>query len=334
MIKKPLMLKYRPKNWAELVGQPAIVSILSRQVATKSWKNAYLFCGPAGCGKTTAARIFANEINNGEGSPIEIDAASNNGVDNIRALITDAQQSAIDCEYKIYIIDEVHMLTTAAWNAALKLIEEPPLNTVFIFCTTNPEKIPDTILSRVQRFDFLRVPQKVMADRLEYIMNEEEHKEYERVAIERISSMADGHLRDAIQLLEKCLDASDKLTLDVVETALGLVKIEMIISIVEGMIIGDMQKCLDTLDKLKINNSDMLRVFDSILSTAIDYAIYTKIENDSYVGIPKEYLIKIPKDAEKASLLVQRLMKFRPYASPNNAEVLLKTVIIEMCGGK
>ena len=130
-------------------------------MATKLWHNAYLFCGPAGCGKTTAARIFANEINNGEGSPIEIDAASNNGVDNIRALITDAQQSAIDCEYKIYIIDEVHMLTTAAWNAALKLIEEPPLNTVFIFCTTNPEKIPDTYYLRVQRFDFFASIQKV-----------------------------------------------------------------------------------------------------------------------------------------------------------------------------
>ena len=135
----------------------------------RDFKNALLFCGSSGCGKTTCARIFANEINQGFGEPIEIDAASNNGVENIRMITKAANERALDGEYKIYIIDETHALTSQSWQAFLKCLEEPPKYTIFIFCTTDPQKIPETILNRVMRFNFTRIPIEQIKDRLKYI---------------------------------------------------------------------------------------------------------------------------------------------------------------------
>ena len=130
---KSFGVKYRPSTWEEVVGQESVLKILKQQINTKSFKNAYIFSGASGSGKTTCARIFANEINEHLGSPIEIDAASNNGVDNVRYISENAKERALDAEYKIYIIDEAHVLTNQAWNAFLKVIEEPPKYTIFIF---------------------------------------------------------------------------------------------------------------------------------------------------------------------------------------------------------
>ena len=149
-----LAVKYRPKTFEDVVSQNAIIRILRKQIELKQFKNCYLFCGASGCGKTTVARIFANAINQGNGNPIEIDAASNNGVDNVRQLIKTASERSLDSEYKIIIIDECHALTTQAWQAFLKCIEEPPMYTIFIFCTTDPQKIPTTIINRTMRFNF------------------------------------------------------------------------------------------------------------------------------------------------------------------------------------
>lgn len=168
-----LAVKWRPKDWEDLTEQEYIKIILQNQITTQTIKNAYLFCGPAGCGKTTSARIFANKINDNKGLPIEIDAASNNGVEQVRTIIEDAKFKPLDSNYKIYIMDECHMLSTGAWNAMLKLLEEPPKTTIFILCTTDPQKIPATILSRVQRFDFCKISQQGIIDRLEYILNQE-----------------------------------------------------------------------------------------------------------------------------------------------------------------
>lgn len=328
-----LSLKFRPHSWQEVVGQQAIISILQRQVATKNWKNTYLFAGPHGCGKTTVARILANEINNGEGQPIEIDGASNNGVDNIRNLIIDAQQCSIDCPYKVYIIDEAHQLTRAAWDASLKLIEEPPLSSVFIFCTTNIDKIPNTILSRVQTFQFRRVDKQTIFDRLQFIMNEEfKDKNYEIEALERIAILADGHVRDAIKLLDKCLDASDSLDLDSIETILGLVKINSMVNLVNAVMNKDLGKCLEELENIKSYTSDLDKVFDSFIEFSLNIALYSVLKDINKVpNMFKNVIDRIIINKDLINLLVNRLMTYRKYLNNVNAEAFFKTIFLEMC---
>lgn len=168
-----LAVKYRPKTFDDVVEQSATKVILQQQLDSGEIKNAYLFCGGAGTGKTTCARIMANEINKGFGNPIELDAASNNSVDDVREIIQQAKTSSLDSEYKIFIIDECHSLSNQAWQAFLKLLEEPPAKSVFIFCTTEKNKIPKTILSRVQQFDFQRISTNAIAGRLTEVLKQE-----------------------------------------------------------------------------------------------------------------------------------------------------------------
>ena len=144
-----LAVKWRPKTFEEMVEQKSVVQILQKEIETNQIKNCYLFCGQSGAGKTSQARLFAKRINNNVGEPIEIDAASNNSVENVRNIVKAAQERSIDSKYKVYIIDEAHALSNQAWQAFLKCIEEPPEFTVFIFCTTDPQKINATILNRV-----------------------------------------------------------------------------------------------------------------------------------------------------------------------------------------
>ena len=220
MAVKTLAVKYRPTSWDEVSEQSSTKIILQQQLKSGEVKNAYLFCGPAGCGKTTCARIFANDINKGEGNPIELDAASNNGVDDVRNIIQQAKTKSINSEYKIFIIDECHALSNSAWQAMLKIIEEPPAKSIFIFCTTDPQKIPKTILSRVQRYDFQRLSQQGIVDRLKYICKAEECV-YDNESLEFIAKLADGGCRDSITYLDKCLAYHPKLTLKHVTEALG-----------------------------------------------------------------------------------------------------------------
>ena len=324
-----LSTKYRPISFAEVIGQRPIISILSRQVATKTWKHVYLFDGCHGCGKTTVARILANEINHGEGEPIEIDAASNNGVDNIRSLIIDAQQSSIDCDYKIYIIDECHQLTKAAWDAALKLIEEPPFGAIFIFCTTNPQKVPKTIMSRVQRFTFKKVSKDEIAGRLAYILNEDfPNIKYETTALNRIAALSDGHVRDAIQHLDKCLSYSVDITLDLVESTLGLASYECIVQAVNAIIDMDVEAFIKVLQLFDASGVSILEVYDDIINYTIDMAIYSKTGNLSCTNISPDVKGTINKN-DKFSKLVTRLLEYRKFADQNNASALLKTICIE-----
>ena len=274
---------------------------------------------------------MANAINNNEGEPIEIDAASNNGVDNIRQLIVDAQQTAIDSEYKVYIIDETHMLTTAAWNAALKLIEEPPSNTIFIFCTTNPEKIPNTILSRVQRFDFKRISTKEIVDRLEFICNEELITTFEKDALLKIANKANGFMREAISLLDKCVGYSTSITLENVEQALGMVKDETLFELTKSVIDKDTNKALDILSKLKANESTLINIVDDFLKFLIDAAKLQKTHMIYYGGISERYKEYFENSKEDIMTLVDRVMKYREFSQTMDADTMLNIIVLELC---
>ena len=236
-----LATKYRPKKFENIVCQDNVKIVLQNQIDTNEFKQAYLFCGSAGTGKTTSARIFANEINKGEGRIIEIDGASNNGVDNIRNLIDNCKMKSLDGTYKVFIIDEVHMLSIGAFNALLKILEEPPKGTIFILCTTDPQKIPATILSRVQRFDFKRIPTQRIMNRLTYIIEKEnqtrtEQIEYTDEALQYIAQLAEGGMRDAITKLDTVLGFTQNITSEAFIKCLGLTSTQFILEILDNII--------------------------------------------------------------------------------------------------
>ena len=263
MATKTLAIKYRPRTWDDVTEQSSTKIILQQQLESGEVKNAYLFCGPAGCGKTTCARIFASDINKGEGNPIELDAASNNGVDDVRMIIQQAKTKSLDSEYKIFIIDECHALSNSAWQAMLKIIEEPPAKSIFIFCTTDPQKIPKTILSRVQRYDFQRISLSGIVHRLKHILHDENiyvtAKELETVesSVEYIAKIADGGMRDAITLLDKCLAYSKILTLENVVKALGTTDYDTMFKLTDYLIDSKVKLALALIEDIYNGGKDL-----------------------------------------------------------------------------
>lgn len=265
-----LATKYRPKKFNDIVCQDNVKIVLQNQIDTNEFKQAYLFCGSAGTGKTTSARIFANEINKGEGRIVEIDGASNNGVDNIRNLIDNCKMKSLDGTYKVFIIDEVHMLSIGAFNALLKILEEPPKGTIFILCTTDPQKIPATILSRVQRFDFKRIPTQRIMNRLIYIIEKEnqtrtEQIEYTDEALQYIAQLAEGGMRDAITKLDTVLGFTQNITSEAVIKCLGLTSTQFILEIIDNIIAKEPKNILGAIDTIFLEGKDLkLFIKDSI----------------------------------------------------------------------
>ena len=233
-----LAVKYRPQEFIDVCGQSSIIHIFQKQLELRQFKNTYLLSGPSGCGKTTIARIFARKINNNIGNPIEIDAASNNGVDNVKNIIKSASERALDGEYKIYIIDEAHMITIQGWNAFLKCLEEPPAKTIFIFCTTDPQKIPKTILNRMQRFAITKINNQQIIDRLTFICEQEGYINYNE-ATKYIADISDGGMRDAISNLEKCASYNPDLCMDNVLNCLGDNSYSTFFSLINNIIDGN-----------------------------------------------------------------------------------------------
>lgn len=288
-----LAIKYRPKTFDDVVEQGATKIILQQQLSSGDIKNAYLFCGGAGTGKTTCARIFANEINNHEGLPIELDAASNNSVDNVREIISQAKTASIDSEYKVFIMDEVHALSNNAWQAMLKLLEEPPMRTVFIMCTTDPQKIPKTILSRVQRFDFQRISQQGIVDRLAVILSEEnlgsdtqdEHTVIME-AINHIAKIASGGMRDAITMLDKCLAYSNELTLENVLKALGIADYDLITQFVNSYCSSDYVSGIDIINKVYMQGIDLKQFMKSVTDFVLEIYKYNLQVDFNKLNLP------------------------------------------------
>lgn len=287
-----LAVKYRPKTFSDVVEQSATITILEQQLASGNIKNAYLFCGGAGTGKTTCARIFANEINKGVGYPIELDAASNNSVDDVRDIIQQAKTSALDSEYKVFIMDEVHALSNQAWQAMLKILEEPPVKSIFIMCTTDPQKIPKTILSRVQRFDFQRISTKAIEDRLACVVSEEnvggdtaEECAIKEEALNYIAKQAQGGMRDALTTLDKCLAYSSELTLDNVIKALGIANYTVMANLLNQYDNGSIDDMIQTINDVYMSGYDLKQFIKSFTNFVLDLNKY-KLGQNAYIECP------------------------------------------------
>ena len=289
---KALYRSYRPQTFDEVAGQEHIVTTLKNAIKENRIAHAYLFAGPRGTGKTTIAKIFAKAINcTGENPPcnecsnckeitlgdhpdvIEIDAASNNGVNEVRDLIDKVKYAPINAKYKVYIIDEVHMMTPEAFNALLKTLEEPPAHIVFILATTEPHKILPTIISRCQRFDFQRVDENDIITRLKYVL-EEEKVDYEEEALAIISKLADGGMRDALSILEQCLAYDRHLTVENINKVYGLLSNDEKIRLIKLLLTKDMKGVLKTLDHMLSTSIDLKKLTQDLIDVLKDVIIF------------------------------------------------------------
>ena len=283
---RALYRKWRPQRFEDVVGQRAIVTALKNQITANRVGHAYLFTGVRGTGKTTCAKIFAKAVNclhpvNGDpcgeceickgidnGSildVVEMDAASNNGVDDIRDLRDETAYTPSACKYKVYIIDEVHMLSTAAFNALLKTLEEPPAHVIFILATTEIQKVPATILSRCQRYDFTRIGPEDIARRVEYIAGEEK-LELSPDGAELIARLADGALRDALSILDTCAGATAKIDADVVRRMAGVTDRSYLFRISDALEAQDGATALAQLAQLRQQSVDVKRLTEELIA--------------------------------------------------------------------
>ena len=283
---RALYRKWRPQRFEDVVGQRAIVTALKNQITAGRVGHAYLFTGVRGTGKTTCAKIFAKAVNclhpvNGDpcgeceickgidnGSlldVVEMDAASNNGVDDIRDLRDETAYTPSACQYKVYIIDEVHMLSTAAFNALLKTLEEPPAHVIFILATTEIQKVPATILSRCQRYDFTRIGPEDIARRVEYIAGEEK-LELTSDGAELIARLADGALRDALSILDTCAGVTSKIDADVVRRMAGVTDRSYLFHISDALEAQDAAAALAQLAQLRQQSVDVKRLTEELIA--------------------------------------------------------------------
>ncbi|WP_125583306.1 DNA polymerase III subunit gamma/tau [Levilactobacillus cerevisiae] len=286
---------WRPQRFEDMIGQEVITRTLKNAITTNQISHAYLFAGPRGTGKTSAAKIFAKAINchhQKDGEPcnecdtcraitdgtlndvIEIDAASNNGVEEIRDIRDKVKYAPTVADYKVYIIDEVHMLSTGAFNALLKTLEEPPANVIFILATTEPHKIPATIISRTQRFDFKRIAANDSYDRMIYILDQKKVT-YDEQAIKVIAKAAEGGMRDALSILDQALSFGDnEITLDNALLVTGSVTHELLATYMQQVLSGDTKAGLASLQSVLEAGKDAERFTEDVISYARDLLLY------------------------------------------------------------
>lgn len=322
-----LYRKYRPKNFGEVVGQEHITATLKQEIASGRIGHAYLFTGSRGTGKTSCSKIIAKAVNcpnQHDGNPCgvcdickgiddgsvldvtEIDAASNNGVDNIRQLREEANFTPAQVNYRVYIIDETHMLSVGAFNALLKIMEEPPEHVIFILATTEVHKIPATILSRCQRFDFRRISPSVIAARVQWVC-EQEGIQIEPQAADLIASLAEGGMRDALSLLDVCrsnartgeqdssASRAEKITLEHVRQSAGLAVSDSLFAVADAVLRRDVPAVLQEIDRMFENSIDFEKMCVQLI------AHYRGLMMAKAVKNPQEFVSGLPQDAQRLS---------------------------------
>ena len=354
MAYKTLYRVYRPQKFEDVAGQEHIITTLKHAVEENKISHAYLFCGPRGTGKTTIAKLLAKAINcDCEPKPcddcdncnqitagthpdvIEIDAASNNGVDEVRSLIEKVKYAPTQGKYKVYIIDEVHMMSTGAFNALLKTLEEPPAHVVFILATTEPHKILPTIISRCQRFDFTKITLEDIVNRMKVVVNEEGYR-CDHEALEMIAKLADGGMRDALSILEQCLAYNDKhLTVNDVNHIYGILSLDKKIDLIKVMLSKDMKSSLSMLEDMKMNGVDIKRLTLDLVDILKDVVIYKNTDDSSLMFVlSKTHLNTISPyiTCEEAFAFIDILMDAsEKYARVVNPAIYFELAILKMC---
>lgn len=355
-----LYRKFRPDNFNEVKGQDHIVTTLRNQIKMGRTSHAYLFCGTRGTGKTTIAKILAKAVNCTDlkdGNPcnkcpscqavnagssmnvIEIDAASNNGVDNIREIVDGIKYSPAKGNYKVYIIDEVHMLSPGAFNALLKTLEEPPAYAMFILATTEVHKIPVTILSRCQRYDFKRIRVGCITDRLKELISRE-GIEAEEKALEYIARMADGAIRDALSLLDQCIAfyPNKKLVYDDVLEILGSVDIEVFARLLRYIEKGSVSDCIGILDEVVIAGRELAQ-FSVDFTWYLRNLLLLKVSNgtEEILDVSADQMLLLKHESEVAG--AETLMRYiRIFSELSNQmkyavqkRVMVEVALVKLC---
>ena len=338
MAYQALYRKYRPDSFDGVAGQKAIVQTLINAVKQQKIAHAYLFCGPRGTGKTSIAKIFAKMLNceHQESAPcgsckncldfqngahpaiIEIDAASNNGVDEVRNLIEKVKYAPMEGKYKVYIIDEVHMMSTGASNALLKTIEEPPAHVIFIFATTVPHKVLPTIISRCQRFDFHKVSVSDSVERLQYVLDQE-HIQMDEEAVRMIAVLADGGMRDALSILDQCIAyAQDAITIEDINAIYGITTPAEKGLLLHNVIQNNYLEMVNQIEELNEKGIDIRRLTSDLIDLLKESLIYSLTEDEhlissAYQDVIREQLIQIPKSRrfQMLDVLMDTFEKYR-----------------------
>lgn len=348
-----LYRKYRPRTFDDVISQEHITTTLKNQVANNTAAHAYLFTGSRGTGKTTCAKILAmavNCLNPQNGNPclecercreimsgettdiVEMDAASNNGVDDVRQLRDEVAYTPVSCKYRVYIIDEVHMLSAAAFNALLKTLEEPPPHVKFILATTELHKVPATISSRCQRFEFRRVDIAQSTERLLDVAAKE-NVSLDKDAAELISRLSDGGMRDALSLLDRCISADEHITLQIVRDCAGVADNKHLFAFSEMVAKNDVAGCIRLLSELHKNSKDIAIVMDELSSHYRDLMLYKTAPGDTDLlsALPEDH----PKLAENAELYdlanILRCLTLLQQCADNIGKTKQRKTLAEMC---